>query len=74
MQLYATGKGVGGKAAVIDAVARRWPQYETRGDNNMCDAIVLAAMGADWAGQPMAAMPAANRKALDKVVWPEMTR
>lgn len=71
LQLYATGRGVGGKAAVIDAVARRWPGYETKGDNNLCDAVVLAAMGADWAGQPMATVPATHRKALDKVAWPD---
>jgi Holliday junction resolvasome RuvABC endonuclease subunit len=69
--LYATGKGMATKEVVVDAVARRWPQYPTKGDNNLCDAVVLAAMGADHLGRALCVMPAANRKALDKVSWPE---
>lgn len=69
--LYATGKGMATKEGVVDAVARRWPQYITRGDNNLCDAVVLAAMGADFLGRPLCAMPANHRKALDKVSWPK---
>jgi Holliday junction resolvasome RuvABC endonuclease subunit len=68
---YATGKGSASKGAVIDAVARRWPQFETGGDDNLADAAVLAAMGADWLGAPIGAVPATHRKALDGVEWPE---
>jgi hypothetical protein len=73
LKTYALGKGQGKKSAVIDAVARRWPNFETGGDDNMCDATVLAAMGADYLGQPLAAMPATHRKALVKVTWPEVS-
>jgi len=67
---YATGKGNAGKNQVVDAVARRFPDYETNGDDNLCDAIILCAMGADWAGRSIVEMPAINRKALSKVkVW-----
>lgn len=68
---YATGKGAANKGAIVDAVARRWPQFETGGDDNLADAAVLAAMGADWLGHPLAPMPATHRLALDKVRWPE---
>lgn len=68
---YATGKPQADKGAVIDAVARRWPQFETGGDDNLADSAVLAAMGADWLGVPLAPMPATHRKALDGVRWPE---
>lgn len=72
LKTYALGKGQGSKGAVIDAVARRWPEYDTGGDDNMCDATVLAAMGADYLGQPLAPMPVTHRRALAKVHWPEV--
>jgi hypothetical protein len=68
---YATGKPQADKGAIIDAVARRWPQFETGGDDNLADASVLAAMGADWLGHPIAVMPQTHRKALDGVRWPD---
>lgn len=71
---YATGKGIASKGAIIDAVARRWPQFETGGDDNLADAAVLAAMGADRLGVALAPMPQPHRKALDSVRWPEALR
>lgn len=68
---YATGKGAASKGAIVDAVARRWPQFETGGDDNLADAAVLAAMGADRLGVPLAPMPATHRKALEAVRWPD---
>jgi len=68
---YATGKGAASKGAIIDAVARRWPIFETAGDDNLADAAVLAALGADRIGVALAPMPATHRKALDIVRWPE---
>jgi crossover junction endodeoxyribonuclease RuvC len=69
--LYATGKGAATKAAVVDAVARRWPAWETSGDDNLADAVVLMAAGLDYLGHPITEMPKANRVALDKAVWPD---
>lgn len=71
---YATGKGTASKGAIIDAVARRWPAFETGGDDNLADAVVLAAIGAEHLGHPLAPMPAAHRAALTAVKWPEVTR
>ena len=71
LKQYATGKGQGDKGAVIDAVARRWPMFQTGGNNNIADAVVLAAMGADQYGQSLAVMPSINRAALKKIEWPE---
>lgn len=70
--LYATGKGSGGKGGVIDAVARRWPAYETGGNNNLADAVTLMAAGVDALGHPLAAMPTANRAALNAIAWPRI--
>lgn len=68
---YATGKGLASKSAIIDAVARRFPMFETGGDDNLADAVVLAAMGADWLGHPLAPLPKTHRQALEAVAWPE---
>jgi crossover junction endodeoxyribonuclease RuvC len=69
---YATGKGMASKSAVVDAVARRWPEWATSGNDNLADAVVLMAAGLDWLGKPLAVMPKAHRAAFDKAVWPEM--
>lgn len=77
LKRYATGtgqkKGANTKGAVIDAVARRWSKFETGGNDNLCDAVVLAAMGADHLGHPLAPMPKTHRAAL-AVAWPEGPR
>src|SRR5690606_27950883 len=73
LKRYATGKGNADKDSVLLAVARRWPHVEIVG-NDTADALALAAMGADHLGQPIAAMPATHRAALDKVDWPEVWR
>jgi crossover junction endodeoxyribonuclease RuvC len=70
--LYATGKGAATKAAVVDAVARRWPDWTTGGDDNQADAVVLMAAGLDHLGHPLADMPKTHRAALDKAVWPQL--
>lgn len=69
---YATGKGAATKSAVVDASARRWPAFETGGNDNLADAVVLCAMGCDRLGVPLAVMPQTHRAALDAVAWPEV--
>jgi hypothetical protein len=46
--------------------------FQTSGDDNRCDAAVLACMGADQFGRPVTVVPALHRAALDKVTWPEL--
>jgi len=70
--LYATGKGSGGKGGVIDAVARRWPTFETGGNDNLADAVTLMAAGMDALGHPLTDMPKVNRAALNAVKWPQI--
>ncbi|UBU10003.1 hypothetical protein [Nonomuraea gerenzanensis] len=70
--VYATGKHTAKKTEVVDAVARRWPKWETGGDDNRADAVVLMAMGLDHLGHPLTAMPVKHRAALERVAWPEM--
>lgn len=74
LKQYATGKGQCKKAEVVDAVARRLPQFETRGDENQADAAVLCAIGMDLLGHPLVVMPAAHRKTLDKLVVPGLVK
>jgi crossover junction endodeoxyribonuclease RuvC len=69
---YATGKGNAGKDAVLAAVVKRYPGFEVSG-NDQADALVLAAMGLDHLGEPLAVMPQTHRAALDAVQWPEVT-
>jgi len=70
LKKYATGKGNVSKGAVIDSCARRIPYAPTEGNDNLCDATWLAAMGADHLGTPLVDLPKAHREALDKVAWP----
>lgn len=69
---YATGRGNAGKPAVVDAQARRWPAWETDGDDNLCDAVVLMAAGRDWLGHPVGTVPQGQRSVLDRIDWPEV--
>lgn len=67
---YATGKGNAGKADVVREVTKRFPWFA--GGEDEADALVLAAMGADHLGTPLAPMPATHRAALAAVDWPEV--
>lgn len=68
---YATGKGTGQKTVVVDAVARRWPDWQTGGNDNAADAVVLLSAGRDWLGHPVAEVPKLHRAILDKAMWPD---
>lgn len=61
---YATGNGQADKGAMIDACSRRLPAFDTGGNNNCVDAAWLAAMGRDWLGHPLTALPKAQRTVL----------
>lgn len=61
---YATGKGNSGKGAVVDAVARRMPFFDTGGDDNLADAAWACAMGSAVLGHPIADVPQTHRDAL----------
>lgn len=60
---YATGKGTSGKDEVMLAASRRYP-CALIADNNQCDAVVLAAMGARYLGVPIDTLPKANLEAM----------
>ncbi|MFJ6707004.1 MULTISPECIES: hypothetical protein [unclassified Streptomyces] len=67
---YATGNGRAGKQAVLDEAGLRYG-VALRNDNE-ADAYVLAAMGHDWLGDPLAEAPESHRAALARVEWPEL--
>lgn len=71
---FATGKGNAGKPAMIEATVRRLPQYETGGDDNLCDAVWACAIGMEMMGHPLVELPAVNRSALAKLVLPDGAR
>ena len=67
---YATGNGGASKDAVFAAAIRRYKDVDFDG-NDAADALILAAMGADYLGHPLAIVPKVNRAALDAIEWPE---
>lgn len=69
---YATGKGQATKNLIVDAVARRFPDWPTAGDDNAADAVILMAADRDWLGHPITDMPKTHRAALDKATWPTL--
>ena len=68
---YATGSGTAGKDAVLAAVVRRYASWDVDG-NDVADALVLAAMGKRWAGEPIDTLPKVNVATLSAVRWPEV--
>lgn len=63
---YATGKGNAGKDQVLLAASRRYPGVPMT-NNNEADAVVLAAMGARWAGHPIDSLPKAHVDAMKTI-------
>ena len=69
--VYATGKGNAGKDAVLAAVVRRYPNVPVA-NNNEADALILAAMGARWAGTPIDnPLPQTHLRAMTAPQWPD---
>lgn len=67
---YATGKGNASKDQVLAAVVRRYPDVPIVG-NDDADALVLAAMGARYLGEPIEdSLPQAHLAAMAGVTWP----
>ena len=68
---YATGSGNASKDTVLAAVVKRYLDVDVT-DNNVADALTLAAMGARSLGHPIEkSMPALNLTAMDAVRWNE---
>lgn len=66
---YATGSGTAGKADVVAAVSARWG-IGTVVDDNVADALVLAAMGARALGEPVDVDPPERALlAMEAVDW-----
>ncbi len=72
LKLFVTGKGRASKGEVMVAVTRRFPMFDTKGDDNMSDAAVLAAMGAHLLGAPLTKLPTTHLAALEKLRVPDL--
>jgi Holliday junction resolvasome RuvABC endonuclease subunit len=71
LKKFATGKGNADKTAMaIAALKRAGLEFP---DDNQVDAFWLHAMGRDHLGFPLFAVPAAQRDAMGKVAWPEVS-
>lgn len=74
--IYAIGSGAtkNSKGKVFEAVVRRYPTYEVSGDDDLADAVVFMAMGCRALGRPIEdSLPQTHLRAMDKVIWPEVT-
>lgn len=69
--MYATGSGSAGKAVVLDCMRQRYPTARLS-DDNMADALALAAMGVDYLGGQVPRGHVRARQALKRVDWPEL--
>jgi Holliday junction resolvasome RuvABC endonuclease subunit len=69
---YATGNGNDAKPAVLAAVRETYGHLAEVRNDNEADALVIAAMGADRCGAPIAVVPEVNRAALKNVSWPAL--
>jgi Holliday junction resolvasome RuvABC endonuclease subunit len=75
VKMYATGSGAAKKGAVVEAITRRWPQFDHRGDDNAADAAACALIAAHMIGAPIGApgvdgasyLPATHTRALRSV-------
>lgn len=67
----ATGKGNAAKDQVLAAVVKRYPDADVT-DNNIADAVVLAALGSRHLGRPVEADTQFLKEAVAKVRWPEV--
>ena len=68
LKKYATGKGNASKDEVLAAVVKRYPAADVV-NNNVADAVVLAAMGARYAGFPVDELSLQREEAFSKVRW-----
>lgn len=67
---YATGKGNASKMACMAAAVKRYPTADIV-DDNAADAVILAAMGKRWLGEPVEpSLPKVNLDGLARVDWP----
>ncbi len=72
IRTYATGKGAHpglGKGPMVEATTRRYPDVQTGGDDNQCDALWLAALGLDHLTGAHV-VPESHRRVLGSVEWP----
>lgn len=69
LKTYATGKGNAGKDDVLSHAVRRYPHVAFNG-NDEADALILAAMGARFAGCPIeTSLPNTHTRAMTSVRW-----
>lgn len=67
---YASGSGNADKKTVLAAVRESFPGVHVP-DDNVADALALAAMGARWGGAPIdGALMKSQTDAMSAVVWP----
>jgi crossover junction endodeoxyribonuclease RuvC len=70
LKVYATGNGNADKDAVLAAVVLRYQGLVTVVNNDIADALIIAAIGARQIGAPLeASLPATHLRAMGGVTW-----
>lgn len=70
LKRYATGKGNAGKDQVLAATIDRYRHHVQVTGNDVADALILAAMGCHWTGQPIEDnLPKTHQAAVKAVRW-----
>lgn len=69
LKKYVSGKGNAGKDEMVATAVKRYPDADIR-NNNVADAVGLAAMGARHIGLAIDDLPARNLESMGKVRWP----
>lgn len=69
---YACGRGNAPKGEVMAAAIRRYGHLADLADDNQCDALILAALGAHHIGYPLTTPTLAHSTALAAVQWPAL--
>lgn len=75
LKMYATGFGSGknaGKGKVLLEADRRYGHLARVSGDDEADALILAAIGCDRAGMPLADVPVTHRRALGGITWPDL--
>jgi len=70
LKKFATGRGNASKEEVLIEAVKRAPSDMVIAGNDTADAWWLYVLGCELLGEPVVEMPALNRSALTKLLWP----
>jgi crossover junction endodeoxyribonuclease RuvC len=70
LKVYGAGTGKATKPAMLAAAREHWGLHFDITNDDIADAVVLAAMGARWLGHPIDRLPHTHTRAIASAHWP----